>query len=386
MNTTTQAAAPSENAAMTAPAARAADTRRGVVDGSSPRHRYVSDYAELSSRVRAAGLLRRRPRFYIVRAATLALLLAGCAGAVVVIGDSWWQLLVAALRVVLVAYWDLFAQEAPLRLILASGKPNYRLALIIGDLVAGMSHGWWMSKHSRHHANPNKLDADPDIEPGALVFTSDVSVARRWRRGFAGWFVARQGTLFFPLLLLAGLNLHISGIRTVFGRRPVKYRKFEIPMLLLRLTLYPVALFMLLSPGVAAAFLCVQLAVFGFAMGATFAPNHKGMPLVPRGLSIDYVRRQVLTSRNVRGGWFIDVAMGGLNYQIEHHLFPSMPRPSLKHAQPIVRQFCSERAIPYAETSLLESWGIVVRHLNQVGLGEADPFACPLAAQLRSTS
>ena len=46
--------------------------------------------------------------------------------------------------------------------------------------------------------------------------------------------------------------------------------------------------------------------------------------------------RQVLTSRNVRGGRVVDFALGGLNYQIEHHLFPSMPRPELAHAQRVV--------------------------------------------------
>jgi fatty acid desaturase len=119
-------------------------------------------------------------------------------------------------------------------------------------------------------------------------------------------------------------------------------------------------------------------------MGACFAPNHKGMPIVPADVRIDFLRRQVLMSRNIRGGRLTDVAMGGLNYQIEHHLFPSMPRPGLRKAQPIVRAYCLERGIPYTETTLLESYGIVVRYLNRVGLGERDPFECPITARYRS--
>jgi fatty acid desaturase len=358
-------------------------TATGPVLAESPRKRYVSDYTELARQVREAGLLRRRPLYYAVRSAILAGSLAACVAAIIAVGESWWQLGLAAALGVLLTQAAYLGHDAAHRQIFTSGKANEWLALVVGNVVVGLSHGWWMSKHTRHHANPNKVDVDPDVEPGALVFTTDVADARRWRRGFPGWFVARQGTLFFPLLLLAGLNMHISGIRTVFGRGPVKFRVVEIPLLAARLILYPVALFAFLSPGLAAAFLGVQLAVFGFCMGSTFAPNHKGMPLMPRDTSVDFLRRQVLTSRNVRGSRAMDVAMGGLNFQIEHHLFPSMPSPNLRRVQPLVQAYCAERDIPYAQARLLESWGIVVRHLNEVGLGDADPFQCPLAAHLR---
>jgi hypothetical protein len=70
-------------------------------------------------------------------------------------------------------------------------------------------------------------------------------------------------------------------------------------------------------------------------MGAAFAPNHKGMPLVAKEAKLDFFSRQVLTSRNIRGSWLKDNLMGGLNYQVEHHLFPSMARPNLRKAHEI---------------------------------------------------
>ncbi|WP_174768712.1 fatty acid desaturase family protein, partial [Cellulomonas biazotea] len=97
-----------------------------------------------------------------------------------------------------------------------------------------------------------------------------------------------------------------------------------------------------------------------------------------------FLRRQVLMSRNVRGGRFVDLFMGGLNHQIEHHLFPSMPSPNLRRVQRTVRDFCAEHGVAYTETTMLRSYGIVVRHLNAVGLAARDPFQCPLAAELRS--
>jgi fatty acid desaturase len=138
-----------------------------------------------------------------------------------------------------------------------------------------------------------------------------------------------------------------------------------------------------LSPGIAAAFLGVQLGLFGFYMGASFAPNHQGMPIVRGDGKLDFLRRQVMMSRNIRGSRFVDILMGGLNYQIEHHLFPSMPRAHLRAAAPIISAYCREHDVPYAATGLFHSYRIVLRYINRVGLGERDPFDCPLVAQRR---
>ena len=114
-------------------------------------------------------------------------------------------------------------------------------------------------------------------------------------------------------------------------------------------------------------FVAIQQGVFGLYMGCSFAPNHKGMPTLAPDNELDYLRRQVLTSRNVRGSRVVDLVLGGLNYQIEHHLFPSMPRPNLRHAQPLVRAYCAELNLPYVETSLAASYVTVLRHLHGVG-------------------
>ena len=125
--------------------------------------------------------------------------------------------------------------------------------------------------------------------------------------------------------------------------------------------------FLVLDPWQALAFIGVHQAVFGFYMGCSFAPNHKGMPTLTPAEEQDYLRRQVLTSRNVRGGPFVDLLLGGLNYQIEHHLFPSMPRPNLRVAQPVVRRFCEANGVTYTETSAFASYRLAIQHLDTVG-------------------
>ena len=101
------------------------------------------------------------------------------------------------------------------------------------------------------------------------------------------------------------------------------------------------------------------------------------MPVLAASSKTDFLRRQVLTSRNVRGGWLTDFALGGLNYQIEHHLFPSMPRPNLRRAQTLVAAFCADHGVAYTQTSLLGSYAQALGHLAAVGSELASPSARP---------
>jgi Fatty acid desaturase len=134
-----------------------------------------------------------------------------------------------------------------------------------------------------------------------------------------------QGYLFFPLLPLEAVNLHVASVRALTGRtRP---QLGEQALLAAHFAGYFAAVFLVLSPVRAAVSIIVQQVLFGLYLGCSFGPNHKGMPILEAASQSDFLRRQVLTSRNVRGGWLTDFALGGLNYQLEHHLFPSMPRP-----------------------------------------------------------
>lgn len=338
----------------------------------------TSTYSTLLNSVRDEGLLGRRVGFYAVTFGVLVLALAGAITGFVLLRDSWYQLLIAAAIGVLMTQFAYITHEASHRQIFTSGKLNDRIGRILAAAIVGMSYTWWMNKHNRHHANPNTIGKDPDIEVDTISFLEEDA---RTKSGFIGFLTRRQGYLFFPILLFAGANLHIRSVKTLLERNDTKGRTSELIMISVRLIAYFTAVLWFLPPGMAFAFLGVQLAVFGLLMGGTFAPNHKGMPLIPKGIKVDFLSRQVLTSRNISGGFPMSMFMGGLNYQIEHHLFPNMARPHLARAREIVREHCAIHEINYTETTLLQSYGIVVNYLNRVGLAAQDPFDCPARSQ-----
>lgn len=336
-------------------------------------------YTQVSQVVRELGLLRRAPWFYAAVGAAIALGFGGVITGFILLGDSWFQLLMAAAAGILFTQVAFLAHEAAHRVILKTGPGNDRLSRVLGAIV-GMSYSWWDAKHSRHHANPNRVGKDPDIEVDTIHFLDEDAAQAK---GPLRLIVRKQGWLFFPLLTFEGLNLHYLGYKHLLSRGEIKGRWGELFGITLRMILVYTPIFLFLPLGMAFAFSGVMLAVFGVYMGASFAPNHKGMPIIHADARIDFFTKQVRTSRNVSGGWWATWLMGGLNYQIEHHLFPSMARIHLAKTREIVREFCANNDVPYAETTLLRSYGIVIAYLNRVGLAARDPFDCPMVSQYR---
>jgi fatty acid desaturase len=305
----------------------------------------------------------RRAGDYAWRIAiTVSLLAAGWA-AFVLTGNSWWQLAVAVFLAVMFTQVSFLGHDAGHRQICASRRRSYVLGLLLGNLGIGLSFGWWVAKHNRHHANPNTEGADPDVMLRALAMTAGQAAASR---GLSRTVFRWQAFLFFPMLLGEAFSVHTASIRAL-SRRDHRHRLAEATLLAVHFAAYLSAIFVVLSPVKAVVFILVQQGLFGLYLGASFAPNHKGMPILSRHDEHDFLRRQVLTSRNIRGNWLVDLAVGGLNYQIEHHLFPSMPRPSLRRSQPLIREFCRQHGLPYTQASLFGSYAQALRHLHAVG-------------------
>jgi fatty acid desaturase len=318
-----------------------------------------SDYAELLGQVRRAGLMERSGRRYARRILAMAALVVLGAVAFVAIGDSWWTLAIAAFAGVVSAQLGFLGHDAAHQQIFTNRRSNARLGFFVSNLGIGLSYSWWIDKHNRHHRYPNQVGRDPDIDRNILAWTPQQAAAQQ---GAFAVIARHQALVFFPLLLLEAFNLQVGSVRALWSSTGP--RRLELWLLALHLVGEIVVLLVVLSPLRALVFFLVLHMVFGLYLGSSFAPNHKGMAILDDGVEMDFVRRQVITSRNVVGGRLLTAALGGLNFQIEHHLFPCMPMRNLRACRVITRRFCEERAISYCEASLFDSYGQAMRYLR----------------------
>jgi len=320
------------------------------------------EYAELKNLMKQNGLLEKQPVYYTLKIVLLLGLLAISVAFLLLVHIFWLQLLNAVFLAFITTQLGLLGHEAGHRQIFQKTWKNDLIGLLAGDLLIGMSNAWWIDKHNRHHSHPNQSDHDPDINIPLLSFNGeDISGKGK----FTQFIIRHQAAFFFPLLLLVGLDLQKSSMRFLFRTRE-KYHTAEVILMVVHYIAYISVLFLLLGIGPALLFMLVHQCLSGLYLGSIFAPNHKGMPILEKDTDMGFLYRQVVTARNVKAHPITDFWYGGLNYQIEHHLFPAMPRNRLPEAQRITEAFCEVHAIPYYETGVIQSYQEILQHLHRV--------------------
>jgi fatty acid desaturase len=240
---------------------------------------------------------------------------------------------------------------------------NDIVGLVHSNLLLGVSYGWWTNKHNQHHANPNHFDLDPDINVPVLAFSEEQALSKQ---RFLQPMMKYQAYFFFPLLSLAAFSLRMGSLRFLLLQKKGKFPPPEALLLVIHFVLYFGLLFYLLDVWQALLFIAVHQMLFGLYMGSVFAPNHKGMLTQGKDSRLSFLHQQVFTARNVKAHALTDFWYGGLNYQIEHHLFPSMSRNKLSEAQKIIKAFCQVHSIAYYETGVLQSYREILQYLHQV--------------------
>lgn len=322
----------------------------------------VNQYVVLKQQIKQAGLLEPQPAYYTFKILFNLGLLALSIACLVVFRRSWFLLLDAVFLAFVFAQIGYVGHDLGHRQIFRSAKWFQLASFITANLTLGWSWSWWLDKHNRHHGRPNELDVDPDIGIPLLAFTEAEALSRR---GFHRFMVRHQAYLYLPLELLGWLTFLIFSIQFLASKK-AKYPKSEAALMAVHYLWYIGLLLFCLNAWQALLFFVIHRALFGLYLGSVAAPNHKGMLVSDKGAPPDFLHQQILSSRNVRAHPITDFWYGGLNYQIEHHLFPTIPRNRLKEAQQLVKAFCREHDISYHETGFLQSYREIFQHLRQV--------------------
>jgi len=266
--------------------------------------------------------------------------------------------------------------------------------LFWGGVAQGFSAQWWKNKHNGHHAVPNLLnssetsqDGDPDIDTMPLLAWS-VEQAQSSNSTVVKFMIRNQKYFYFPILLVARLSWLNESFKYAYGlgaasenaklerdQKGLQYPFLEKATLLVHYVwvaafvsgfgrfapLYSFGLFMLITCS------C------GLFLAIVFGLGHSGMEVYNAETRPDFWKLQVTTSRNLIGGhgipqWFVDWFCGGLQYQVDHHLFPMIPRHNLAKTHGLVKSFCKEWKVNYHEADLVDGTREVLQCLDSVAM------------------
>lgn len=323
----------------------------------------AGEYADLKELLDQKGLFIRQPVYYLLKILLTIGLLVLSAVLLAVIRDFLLLILDAALMAIVCTQLAFFFHDAGHRQIFQTDRMNDMLGLILANLLLGWSYGRWVSSHNSHHAHPNQLDLDPDISDVPIVAFTKAQAQQK--QGPLRFLTKFQACCFPLLTLLSAFSWRIRSIEYVWEQR-MRYRSAEVLLLAAHSALYFGSVFSLLPIEKAVLFILCHNALFGLYIGSVFAASHKGMLYVGGKSRLDFLRQQVLSTRNIRAHPLADLWYGPMACHIEHHLFPRMPRNRLAEARRTVKAFCLERRIPYHETGGLRSYWDTLRHLHRV--------------------
>jgi len=259
------------------------------------------------------------------------------------------------------------------------------MGVLIGDVCQGFSVAWWKSKHNTHHAVPNlhesspaASDGDPDIDTMPILAWS-LKMAEQARNSEFGRFMIRyQSIFYFPVLLFARLAWAHQSWVFVFGgvgqwstktaaidRLNIQHPVLErLALIAHYLGLLYICSFMPLLDGIL--YILVAQTSCGFLLALVFGLGHNGMAVYPADQRPDFWKLQVTTTRNFTSNLFTDWFCGGLQYQVEHHLFPMLPRHNLGKVHSLVASFCKEQGVTYHEANMWVGTKEILSHLSTV--------------------
>jgi fatty acid desaturase len=324
-------------------------------------------YAKLRADVTAAGIL---DRDYLSYGLLIAVIIAGMAVSLFFVI----RLPISAALVVCAGSFAFFAvqacgivHDAGHRTIFRSKALNSALGEAVAFMLA-MGFSSWRLQHNAHHAYTNMEEQDPDLDIPLHAFT-----LRQFQRQSGIWRCARrhQALIFMPMRVLVVVSRRLAEVEYLRTQTLTLSLVIKAMVLLLGIGVWFVVPFLIFPLAKALLVMLIVHVGMGFYLSNIFAPNHKGMPQLSRDTTLSFLEQQIVTSRNITPGPITDFVYLGLNYQIEHHLFPNCPRRRLKRITPYVREICRETGLEFAQTGIVETHRIILRELNKIATSPA---------------
>ncbi|CAI9771515.1 unnamed protein product [Fraxinus pennsylvanica] len=274
--------------------------------------------------------------------------------------------------------------------IMLTPRLNRFAQVLTGNCLAGISIEWWKWNHNSHHIACNSLDYDPDLQHlpffavSSKLFSSITSYFYDRTLdfdSFARFLVSNQHFTFYPVMCFARINLWAQSFILLFSDRKVPHRILELFGLLIFWIWYPLLVSCLPNWSGRLMFVISSFMICGI-QHVQFCLNHFSSSVYvgpPKGN--DWFEKQTNGTLGIKCSSWMDWFHGGLQFQVEHHLFPRLPRCHLRKISPFVKELCKKHGLPYNCASFWEANVMTVRTLKNAAI-QARDFTKPVPRNL----
>jgi fatty acid desaturase len=228
------------------------------------------------------------------------------------------------------------------------GKICVPFNMFFGQVILGISSKWWSHKHNTHHVFPNRLDVDIDIHNEPLLHL---------------WFPKEEGDnwyrkyqhIYFPIVYsFLNISWRMQSIEFLIGSGNWNERLAMSLGYLWLISLGPVVSI-------------IGMLIGGFLVAIVVTSNHQTEDIIPTDAQYCFVTDNFSSTRGVRCDNVVtEYLFGGMQYQLEHHLFPTMPRYNYPKLRPMIKQFSSENKLPFkvsgVQEILMMNYEIIKKH------------------------
>ncbi len=285
---------------------------------------------------------------------------------------GWLGLVLVPLASILSTSIAMMGHEGSHKSFSSSPTRNALLTYIAFPLFSSLGALYWHNKHDRlHHGHPNVEGVDPDIKPFPFASSrgdheSSGPKARWFQRTFQKW-------LFWPMATLMSLGMRRSSMIYLAKYENKRDRRWiiEVCCMAAHYTCWMIIPGIVWGPLVGIGVYSLVWAGSGICLALVFAPAHMGLPIVT-DQNHDWIH-QLETTRNLELPRVISFFFIGLDYQVEHHLFPKIPHANLPRAGRITSEWCKKHGVVYNSEPYLSALADAARFMSDAWKHESVP-------------
>eukprot|EP00123_Amoebidium_parasiticum_P008825 comp19043_c1_seq1/m.21477 comp19043_c1_seq1/g.21477 ORF comp19043_c1_seq1/g.21477 comp19043_c1_seq1/m.21477 type:complete len:480 (-) comp19043_c1_seq1:113-1552(-) len=346
----------------------------------------TQDFRLLTQKMHDEGLFETNLWYYVAKVSVILCIL-GVSVAGVLYGNSFWVHVFSG--AVMGLFWQQMAfvgHDAGHNGITHDRVKDSCIGLFVGNFTTGLSIGWWKRNHNVHHIVTNSIDNDPDIQHLPIfaitpAFLTQPIFSTFYKRilpltGVTHLLIGVQHFLYYPVMAVARFNLYAQSLLHALGCGPysqdnVWHREWQIgtllgfwvwiSLLLAQLPDWNTRFWFFLIAHNVAGILHVQITLSHFAM-----PTYFGVPY--DNTDNGYLVTQLKTSMNVDSDWTTDWFHGGLQFQVEHHLWPRLPRHNLRKAKNLLVPLCEKHGLEYSSYGFVEANRKMLANLRETAM------------------